>query len=295
MPDLNAEISKHHLTRRQFAAALAAFVLPTPLAAATETPKIAVLDWGWAESLLALELAPTAVAEAPLYGNRVVVPALPGDIIDLGLRSWPNMELLRQLKPDLILSQAGYGVSATRLEEIAPTLALPLYGAERQPLQAAERAMRAIATRIGRETNAEDYLQQSYDRLDALRQQVKAYDGRPLLIIKFADDRVIDIYGAGGLFDDILKRIGITNAWDGPTNNWGFATAGLEAVARYPDAHVVIIEPGPPGTLLESALWKALPPIRAGRVTMIPPTWVFGAFPSAMRFAEILKSGLDLA
>lgn len=295
MPGIQTGMTDHRLTRRQFATALAAVMVPAfPMAAAT-TPRIAVLDWGWAESLLALQVAPLAVAEAPLYGDRVVVPALPGDTIDLGLRSWPNMELLRDLKPDLILAQAGYGVSAARLNEIAPTLALPLYSTERKPLQAADDAIREIAARIGKETAAADYLQHSYARLDAVGRAAKAYDGRPVLIIKFADDRVIDIYGPGGLFDDVLNRIGIANAWDGPTNNWGFATAGLEAIGRYPDARVIIIEPGPSGTLLESALWQSLPAVRAGLVTMIPPTWVFGAFPSAMRFAEVLRHGLGIS
>ncbi|RWX81861.1 ABC transporter substrate-binding protein [Neorhizobium lilium] len=274
---------------------MASIFLPVPATAEPENPRIAVLDWGWAESLLAVELRPLAVAEAPLYRDRVVVPALPEGTIDLGLRSWPNMELLRALKPDLILSQAGYGVSPERLIEIAPTLALPLYSGARQPLQAAENALKEIAARTGRDEIVKRYLDNSSSRLDAIARDARNYDGRPLLIIKFTDDRLVDVYGAGGLFDDVLKRIGIANAWDGPTNNWGFATTGLEAVARYPEARLIIIEPGPPGSFLQSALWQALPAVRHGRVSMIPPTWVFGAFPSAMRFAEILRRGLGIA
>lgn len=254
-----------------------------------------MLDWGWAESLLALGIKPLAVAEAPLYGDRVVTPALEGDTIDLGLRSWPNMELLRALHPDLILSQAGYGISSARLNEIAPTLALPLYNATRQPLRAAEDGLTEIAVRTGRSDVAMRYLENSHDQLDAIAHNARTYDARPLLIIKFTDDRLIDIYGAGGLFDDVLKRIGIANAWDGPTNNWGFATTGLDAIARYPEARLVIIEPGPVGAFMQSALWKALPAVRHGRVSLIPPTWVFGAFPSAMRFAEVLRRGLGIA
>lgn len=121
------------------------------------------------------------------------------------------------------------------------------------------------------------------------------YDGRPLLIIKFTDDRLIDIYGAAGLFDDVLKRLGLANAFDGATNNWGFATTGLDAIARYPDARIIIIEPGPPGAFLQSALWQSLPAVRRGHVATIPPTWVFGAFPSAMRFAEVIREGLGIA
>lgn len=283
------------LTRRRFAAALASFFAPLPVIAATPPSRIAVLDWGLAESLLVLGVKPLAVAEAPLYSDRVVTPELEEDTIDLGLRSWPNMELLRALHPDLILSQAGYGISSARLNEIAPTLALPLFSAARQPLRAAEDALREIAVRTGRDDFAMRYLQNSHDRLDAIARNAKSYDARPLLIIKFTDDRLIDIYGAGGLFDDVLKRIGIANAWDGPTNNWGFATTGLDAIARFPDARLIIIEPGPAGPFFQSALWKALPAVRQGRVSMIPPTWVFGAFPSAMRFAEVLRQGLGIA
>ncbi|WFR99086.1 ABC transporter substrate-binding protein [Rhizobium tumorigenes] len=287
--------NNHWLTRRQFAAALTAAFLPAQAMAEPTAPRIAALDWGWAESLLALEFPPFAVAEAPLYGARVVVPTLPDVTIDLGLRSWPNMELLRALKPDLILSQAGYGASAARLNDIAPTLAMPLYSAGRQPLKAAETGLRTVAAHIGRDRIAADYLQRCYARLDAIALKAKIYDGRPLLIVKFADDRLVDIYGAGGLFDDVLKHIGIENAWDGPTNNWGFATAGLEAIARYPDARVIIIEPGPPGTLLHSALWQSLPAVQRGHVAMLPPTWVFGAFPSAMRFAEVIQQSIGIA
>lgn len=283
------------LTRRQFVAASAAVLMPKPMIAGPANPQIAVLDWGWAESLLALGVAPQSVAEAPLYADRVVVPALPKETIDLGLRSWPNMELLRALRPDMILSQAGYGVSPARLNEIAPTLALPLYMAERQPLQSARDAMIAIGLRVGKEAAAAEFLDRSYARLDAIKDKMGSYDGRPLLIIKFADDRLIDIYGAGSLFDDVLKRVGIANAWDGPTNNWGFATAGLEAVSRYPEARLIIIEPAPPQAFMQSALWQALPAVRNGHVSSIPPTWVFGAFPSAMRFADVLLQGLDIA
>ncbi|MDM9625253.1 ABC transporter substrate-binding protein [Rhizobium sp. S152] len=267
-------------------------MMPRVASAELPSPKIAVLDWGWAESLLAIDVAPQSVAEAPLYGERVVVPALPGGTIDLGLRSWPNMELLRSLHPDLILSQANYGVSQARLQDIAPTMALPLYTAEQQPLQRSHEALIGIGKRIDRSAEAEAFLDRSYARLAAIKAETGAYDGRPLLIIKFTDDRIIDIYGAGSLFDDVLARIGITNAWNEPTNNWGFATAGLDAIARHPEARVLIIEPGPPDAFLKSALWRSLPAVQRGDVATIAPTWVFGAFPSAMRFAEVLRKAL---
>ena len=285
------------LTRRQFAAALLGAaslpLLPRTGRAGEELPRIAVLDWAWAETLLALGVAPAAVAEAPLYGARVVSPALAEGTIDLGLRSWPNMELLRAFRPDLIVTQTGYGVPAAMLEPVAPVLSLPLYTPERQPLKRAEEGLEAIAARLQLQEAGRAYLEQAEFQFIALRNELQSYDGRPLLILKFASDRLADIYGPGSLFHDVLGRLGLPSAWQHSGSHWGFSTAGLDAIAANPEARIVIIEPGPPEALAASGLWRAIPAVRAGRVVSIPPVWVFGALPSALRFAGILTKALQ--
>ena len=227
--------------------------------------------------------------------ERVVTPKLPNDIVDLGLRSWPNMELLKSLRPDFIITQAGYGIQAASLEPIAPTLALPLFTPERRPLQLAEAGLEAIATRMQREQQAIKYKAEFERQLSDIRASLRSYDGRPLLIAKFADERIVDIYGPGSLFHDVLGRLGLENAWTDTGNHWGFSTAGLEALARNPQTRLVIIEPGPPEKFVGSALWRAIPSVKANRVVTIPPTWVFGALPSALRFATILGKALQPA
>ncbi|MEN0098429.1 MAG: ABC transporter substrate-binding protein [Brucella pseudogrignonensis] len=281
------------ITRRKLIAALCFAPLATrPALANKNAIKIAALDWAWAESVVALGVMPMAVAEAPLYRKRVVAPDLAMTVTDLGLRSWPNMELLKSLHPDLIVAQAGYGPSASQLEPIAPVLALPLYSAERRPLRNAESGLSMIAARIGCGAQARDYLAQADAVFDTLRQRLQTYDDRPLLVIKFADDRLIDIYGPGSLFDDVLSRLGLVNGWQRSGSHWGFSTASLEAISEFSDARVIIVEPGPPETLSSSRLWNALPVVRARRVTSIAPTWVFGGLPSALRFADHLARAL---
>ncbi|SIR00970.1 iron complex transport system substrate-binding protein [Rhizobium sp. RU33A] len=274
---------------------LALVAMPQHVRAQQPEPRIAALDWAWAETLLALGARPYAIAEAELYRERVVTPELPNDVIDLGLRSWPNMELLKSLQPDLILTQAGYGVQAASLEPIAPTLALPLFTAERRPLQLAEAGLDAIAGQLQREQRAFEYKAEFEQKLSRIRDSLRSYDGRPVLIVKFADERILDIYGPGSLFHNVLGRLGLENAWTEAGNNWGFSTSGLNAIARNPEARLVIIEPGPPERLVGSALWRAIPSVKANRVVTIPPTWVFGALPSALRFATILGKALQPA
>lgn len=274
---------------------LALVAMPQHVRAQQPEPRIAALDWAWAETLLALGARPYAIAEAELYRERVVTPELPNDVIDLGLRSWPNMELLKSLQPDLILTQAGYGVQAASLEPIAPTLALPLFTAERRPLQLAEAGLDTIAAQLQREQQALQYKADFEQKLSGIRASLRSYDGRPVLIVKFADERILDIYGPGSLLHDVLGWLGLENAWTQAGNHWGFSTSGLDAIARNPEARLVIIEPGTPAKLSGSALWRAIPSAKANRVVTIPPTWVFGALPSALRFATILGKALQPA
>ncbi|MDP3339321.1 ABC transporter substrate-binding protein [Frigidibacter sp.] len=269
--------------RRMVAGALVASVLSGRDAFAGVPGRIVALDWAMAETLAALGAPLVAVAEAPLYAQRVVQPALPAQTQDVGLRSWPNLEALRALRPDLIVTMEGYGIPPARLERIAPVRALPLYSAERKPLALARRAVGDLAALTGRHAEGAQLLA----ALDvALARGIP--DDHPLLIVKFADDRLLDVYGPGSLFHDVLAAMGLRNAWTGPTNSWGFATAGLDQLARYPAARLVIIEPAPPARLLNSALWRALPQMQAGQVTVLPPVWVFGGVPSAIRFADLL-------
>lgn len=274
------------LSRRGFLAGATSLGLTSGRAASTGTPgRIVVLDWALAETLIALGLAPLAVAEAPLYRQRVVEPALPPGTQDVGLRNWPNLEAIRSLRPELILTLEGYGAPPARLEAIAPVRALPLYTAERQPLHLARQAVRDLAALLDRKAQGARLLADLEQALAPVHS-----DAPSVLILKFADDRVIDIYGSGSLFDDVIKAKGLWNAWNCPTNIWGFASGGIEELARHPEARLLIIEPAPPAPLRESAIWRAMPQVRAGRFSILPPAWVFGGVPPAIRFSGFLEA-----
>lgn len=280
------------LTRRRLLAAGALSLLaPRPVLGA-DHGGLAVLDWGLTETALALGLVPSAVAEAPLYRRRVVSPALPSTVVDLGLRTWPNLERLRALRPRLIVSLSDYGPPPARLEAIAPTLSIPVYTAEKRPFALAGAALDTLAEATGRPDAARRVRADVAATLARARRSLAPRRDRPVLVIKFASDRHIDVFGAGSLFGDVLDRLGLPVAWSGPTNLWGYTTTGLDALADHPEARVVIIAPAPPRALATSRLWQSLPAVRAGHVVTIPPTWVFGTLPSARRFARQIAQAL---
>ncbi|MFN3766196.1 MAG: iron-siderophore ABC transporter substrate-binding protein, partial [Aliihoeflea sp.] len=95
---------------------------------------------------------------------------------------------------------------------------------------------------------------------------------------------------------DVVDRLGLTNAWTDTTSYSAAAPVGIEALARRPEAGIVIVEPSPPEVargLPRNAIWNALPAVRDGRVASIAPVSHCGGLPSARRFARLLEAALS--
>ena len=289
------------LTRRAaVAAVLAAGLGATPLAVAlgatparTGGPRIAALDWTLASACLSLGLAPVGVAEPRLYGRWVREPALPPGVIDLGLREAPSLEALAGLAPDIILVNSFTADLRPRLERIAPTYTIDIYGETRHPLAVGATALRDLGARFGCRPRAEAVLAEAETDFDRARAALAGGTRRSVLPFNLVDGRHLRIYGAGSLFADTLTRIGLDSAWNGATSPWGSATGDLAAVVAVPDAVLALIEPVPRDAepvLSGDGLWAGL---TAGRTVLrLPAVWPFGETGAALRFADLVVAGL---
>ncbi|MDU3077627.1 MAG: ABC transporter substrate-binding protein, partial [Mixta calida] len=102
------------VTRRRLLAAMALSPLlwqQTLRAETVDTHRIVALEWLPLELMMTLGVVPMAAAELFNYRDWVGGLELPASVIDVGLRTEPNLELLTQLKPSLILYSSGYGPS----------------------------------------------------------------------------------------------------------------------------------------------------------------------------------------
>ncbi|MFC3284758.1 ABC transporter substrate-binding protein [Litchfieldella rifensis] len=263
-------------------------------ASRADSPAIATLDWTIAETLVALGVAPQAVAQTEAYRDWVGEPALPSSVTDLGLRTQPNLELLATLAPDRILISPMFANLTPRLSRIAPVENLALYTPEGDTWQQMCRLTRQIARLVGRPAAGERLVDDTEARLASLRERLDD-DQAPLLLVQFMDSRHVRVFGNNGLYEAVLDRLGLDNAWQRPTNYWGFALVGIEALLDI-DARLVVVEPLPVGVeeqLASSGLWQHLPSVRDGTRITLPPVWSFGALPSARRFAEQLVTALE--
>ncbi len=257
---------------------------------------IASIDWTLAETLVALEAPPRGVAQADAYHDWVAEPRLSDRVIDLGLRSQPNLELLAQLAPSKILISPMFTHLAPRLGRVAEVDSVSLYTLQQDTWSEVLEVTRSLADATGRAAAAEALIDNAATRFETLRQRLPERVA-PLLIVQFMDDRHVRVFGEHALYQAVLEQLGLENAWQEPTNAWGFSLVGLERLVEL-DARLVVVEPYPTGVeekLRRSALWQHLPSVRDGTWLTLPPAWSFGALPSAQRFAEHLVAKLAAA
>jgi iron complex transport system substrate-binding protein len=281
------------------AAATAAVSMPEPLLAEVAGQRIVSLDYGLASTLLSLGGQPVGISELADWNKWVVEPQMPSSVVDLGSSYEVDLEVLIQLKPDIILTTPYLDELLPRLQRIAKVLRLEIFTPDGGPvLEAAIAATRTLAAGLGREQQAEQFLRRSDAFFEGCRERLAGRIIPPVALVTFMDARHARIYSAPGLFHNALERIGVRNAWTRQSNYWGFETIGIEELSTIgdPDAHLIGFDPLPPDVLpklAESPLWQTLPFSRPGHLSIVPPALMFGMVNEAMRFAGLVTNVLD--
>jgi iron complex transport system substrate-binding protein len=286
------------ISRRQFIVGVAAAACSpfAGIAAAATDLRVACLDWALTETMMALAHNPIAMVAAGDWDRFVVEPKLPIGIADLGLQPEINFELLVELKPDLILTSPFVQQLEPVLRKIAPTCQFSIFEKGSAPLGQPRAVTLALGERLDCVSAARSFLDRVDQAFDRYRERVLALDPVPLLLLNFIDARHARVYGGAGLYQNVLDRLGLSNAWHSETNYWGFSTVGIERLATRESLRLIVFQPIPPDTLptlRQSPLWNRLPFVLAGHVSVLPPVLMFGAMPSALRFARLLVEHLE--
>ncbi len=272
---------------------LAAQADTSPIAS-TPLPRIATVDWTIAETLLALGVTPLAVGDVGPYQAWVGEPRLPAGVVDIGLRTQPNRELLAELKPDRILISPLAAPLAPTLSRIAPVSTIALYDGQTDLWQRLHEVTLTLARMVGKTAEGERLLA-GLDRDLASMQAGLPADLPPLLVVQFIDERHVRVFGRHSLFDAVMTRLGLRNGWQNQTNNWGFSVVSIEQFMTLPTARLVVVDPIPVGVserLQEPGLWQHLPLVRQAPVLHLPAVWSFGGVLAARRFAGLLSDAL---
>jgi len=280
--------------RREFLSLLAASAF-VRTARAAATLRIAAIDWAMLETSVALGVMPVAATELIQFRAGAVEPTLPRSVADLGLRGAPNFELLQLSRPDLILISPFYTRYTSRLETIAPVFSLPFYVKGEPPFGKALAAVTALGQRLDRTEEAKRVLAETEKALQTMRARLAAFSGRPTYVINIGDARHFRAFGSDSMFGDILGRLGLANAWVDRSQFTFAAPVPIENLAASLEARIVIVSDIPVEareSLRNSAIWRALPAVRDGRVVELANVAPYGGITAGMRFARLLTEAM---
>ena len=254
--------------------------------------RVVAINWAAAETLLTLGIAPLAISDVGYYNRRMPTWPVKPPVLDIGPYWEPNLELLQQLAPELILCDPLPPTVDRALRSIAPTEVVDIYPTDQGVWHSASAFTLRLAERLDLESHAAAYLQVANERLEALAEQLAIRPQPPLCIaVLNQDGRHATVYGRNSMAQDVLDRLGLVNAWQGPSNAMGFSLTGVERLAETPDTHLLYIEIPTTSARLQSlrqpnALWDNLPSVRNGQSQPLGKFYPYGGVASALSLAE---------
>lgn len=127
-------------------------------------------------------------------------PALPESVIDVGLRTEPNLELLTQIRPSMILYSEGYGPSVAKMSRISPLLGFGFSSEQGKPLTSAQASVMKLADALNMKAAGERHLAELAQFIQQEKITLQPYTERPLLLITLVDSRHVLVIGKNSLF-----------------------------------------------------------------------------------------------
>lgn len=275
------------LSRRRL---LTAALLAPALSWASGTPvprRLAVLDWGLAETILALGVTPAGVSAPAWYRKLIPTPALPQTVQDLGLLFQPNLETLYALKPDAIVITPQHALLKPALEKIALPLTLPAHG-----LSAFIDSTRRLGATLQRQAQAQNLLARLHQQIARARGYAQTLR-QPVILATPVDALHLQLYTGGSLPGDVLAACGMRNGWPGAGGAEGSMLLELTRIATL-DARLILLVAEDRRDAVarwrQSPLWQRLPLTSRYPVGLIEqPISDAGALITAGRFADIFS------
>jgi len=271
-----------------------------------DVERVVALEWTYVENLLALGVQPVGVADIEGYNNWVDISVeLSEDTIDVGTRQEPNLELIAELEPDLILTASFRSANNyDELSAIAPTIAFNRYP---DPESGASQYDEMLATfmTIANVLGLEDVGDQVIADLDATfaaAQSALEEAGRADETFILSQGWIANDTATFRLFTDnamavqVLERIGLENAWDDAPQPFGFTEISFEGFAGIEDTNFFYVAQGDVNeAFAASPLWNSLPFVQSDRAYYLGgDVWLFGGPLSAELLVETILDALNV-
>ena len=254
-----------------------------------ENPRVIALDWTCAEILEFLGYQTLAVGEKKSYE---IWTGEQGDkTLDLGLRNQPNLEMIIQLKPDLVILPELFSHYKKTISNYAKTEIIDVYKSGNLE-QNLNEAVLKIGKILGDEQNAKAKLAKNEEFFAQKRAKFTEFDSQ-ILVVQFSNEAHLRIYGQNSLYGLVLDKLGLKNAapQNLTYNLWGIANAPISALFGVSEStKLIIIEPNRVDIDLQiktNGIYKNIKILQ--NRAQIRPVWSAGAVLSMQKFANLLS------
>lgn len=268
--------------------------------------RVIVLEWTYAEDLLALGVQPVGVADVDGYNTWVNITAeLSSSVTDVGTRQEPSLETIAELEPDLIIGvQFRHEPIYETLSSIAPTLIFNPYPEDESITQFDEmtQTFMAIAEAVDRVDEGQTVLDEMQEKFDQAQADLEAAGaaGREIVFVQAYTSQntpQLRVFIDSSMAIQIMQSIGLQNAWEGEGDIYGFNTVGVEALMSVEHADFLYIaqDDDNPFTnqLADNPAWNGLTFVEEDRIYPLGgDTWPFGGPLSAEMVVDIVVGAL---
>lgn len=261
-------------------------------------------DWGVGATLVKLSHPPIAMGDKSVYSVWVKTPVMPDSVINSGIRARPNLELLAQIKPDLILDTWYYKDSRKYYDPLIPAKLVDFDIKDHDVTKIPKwsqfsHAVKMIGKQIHRPTQANQYLIDSHKRISDAGINVRRYLGndKKIMFINFWDAREIRVATINNRVSLAIKMMGLEPYSIGKASHYGFSAVPIHKLYELPqDICLIIVEPIPETTKYEiahSPIWQRSPFFHPDAcIYNIDPVWTRGGINVMVTFAENLEKAV---
>lgn len=230
---------------------------------------IAGISYLAADLALALGIKPFATTYMTAGRAPDFLLGLTKDMVQLGQRAKPNLELLSKAKPDLVIAMRRYtAANAQHLEKIAPYVAYNMELLSESEKEVAELSRILGKPERGRELNIA-FRHHLQDHANKVPKAV-----HPRFQIMWAGDTPFSLHDESTAASIAIKLGGVNVA--GPMTPGGrFGTAlSLETMLEMNPEVILIYDSGPDRPHENNPIWKELSAVKNKRVHYVGDQWV---------------------
>lgn len=273
------------------------------------TPKnIVVLEWSYAEDLLALGIQPTGVADLHGYKKWINVDEkLTESVKDVGTRQEPNLEAISRLHPDLIIAvKFRHEEILESLKRIAPVVTFAPYSTEATENQYKnmKEEFKKVAHIVDKTDEAELAITDLEKFIEDQKKRVEAGLAGSKYIATQAysaqNTPIIRMFTGNSIVSQIMSRLSFENAYKSrEPETYGYSEVTVEALQNFQEDELqflYIVQEDDnifENQLKGNPVWEKLSFVQKGNTHQLPgDTWTFGGILSAHVLTEQLVNSM---